>query len=101
MDERVKHMVIFCLKYDTGSSETDKFLLDGKEILSNIPGVENFQVLTQISQKNDYDFGFSMEFSSMVEYDTYNKHPIHVDFVNQRWKAEVTRFLEIDFQLRT
>ena len=98
VDLRIRHMVIFCLKYEPAANETGKFLLDGKTILSAIPGVENFEVMRQISATNDYDYGFSMEFSSQAAYDTYSQHPLHVDFVEQRWKKEVTRFLEIDFQ---
>lgn len=100
MNKKIKHMVIFCLKHPKDSEESEKFLFDGEAILAQIQGVENFEVLTQISQKNDYHFGFSMEFSSQEIYDAYSEHPLHVDFVNERWKVEVTRFLEIDFQYR-
>lgn len=95
--ERIRHMVIFCLKHEQDSTETEKFLLDGKAILSSIPTVENFEVLNQISPKNDYNFGFSMEFSDRDAYDSYSAHPDHEAFVEQRWKVEVTSFLEIDF----
>ena len=98
-DKGIQHMVIFCLKHDKGSFEEKKFLMDGQSILSQIPVVSNFRVLPQISPKNDYHFGFSMEFSDQEAYDTYNQHPLHVDFVDKRWKAEVTKFLEIDFEL--
>lgn len=94
---RIRHMVIFCLKHDIDSTETEKFLKDGLRILTSIPGVESFEVLNQVSPKNDYDFGFSMEFSSREDYDSYSAHPDHNEFVEQRWKKEVTRFLEIDF----
>ncbi len=99
-DSRIRHMVIFCLKYGTEAGETEKFLSDGQAILSAIPMVEKFEVMRQISAKNDYDFGFSMEFTDQAAYDAYSQHPAHVGFVEQRWKKEVTRFLEIDFQHR-
>lgn len=40
-----------------------------------------------------------MEFDDQAAYDTYSSHPLHLEFVEQRWKKEVTRFLEIDFKL--
>lgn len=101
MEQKIRHMVIFCLKYDQDSPEVVKFLLDGRTRLSQIESVENFEVLTQISEKNDYDYGFSMEFASQEAYNAYNQHPIHVAFVHERWKVEVTRFLEMDFQINT
>jgi hypothetical protein len=97
----IQHMVIFNLKHDKNSRETLAFLKDGKRILSRIPGVKVFQVFTQVSRKNDYDFGFSMAFSDSAAYEAYNRHPDHVGFVEQRWKTEVSRFLEIDFTART
>jgi hypothetical protein len=96
MEPRIIHKVIFCLKYDKSAPETEKFLSDGRAILTSIPVVRNFEVFQQISPKNDYDFGFSMEFENREAYEAYNIHPLHVDFVEQRWKQEVTRFLEID-----
>lgn len=96
----VQHMVIFSLKHARDSKATSTFLDDGKRILSAIPGVTNFQVFSQVSRKNDYDFGFSMVFSSRGDYEKYNNHPDHVNFVEKRWKTEVSRFLEIDFESR-
>ena len=97
----IQHMVIFNLKYDTNSPETLTFLKDGKRILSAIPGVKKFQVFSQVSKKNDYDFGFSMVFADRAAYEQYNNHPDHVHFVEQRWKKEVSQFLEIDFMAKT
>ncbi|XEC96534.1 Dabb family protein [Paenibacillus tarimensis] len=94
----IRHMVIFNLKHDKGSSEEKRFLTDGQEQLTSIPVVQNFQVFRQVSVKNGYDYGFSMDFASQAEYDAYNEHPVHMAFVEQRWKKEVIRFLEIDFQ---
>jgi len=96
--EKIKHMVIFCLKHDKDSLEEKKFLQDSESILSSIPGVKNFEVLRQISSKNDYGFGLAMEFDSKLAYETYSTHPSHVNYVEQRWLKEVVRFLEIDLR---
>ncbi|MFC3800365.1 Dabb family protein [Cohnella sp. GCM10012308] len=96
-DSAIRHQVIFDLKHGKGSAEADRFLKDGWRILTSIPAVRNFEVLKQVSPKNDYTYGFSMEFASQADYDSYNGHPAHVAFVTERWETEVTRFLEIDF----
>lgn len=95
---QIQHMVIFDLKHGQDSQETLAFLRDGRRILTAIPGVRQFQVFKQVSPKNDYDFGFSMVFAGKADYEKYNSHPDHVAFVEQRWKKEVSRFLEIDFE---
>lgn len=94
----IQHMVIFDLIHEKGNEAAEKFLNDGRQLLSKIPGVRNFEVLDQVSLKNDYTYGFSMFFSSQMSYDAYNTHPAHQAFVEYRWKKEVKRFLEIDFK---
>ena len=96
--DQIQHMVIFDLSHPKGSEKAVKFLNDGKLILSKIPGVQNFQVFDQVSVKNDYTYGFSMVFENQTAYSSYNNHPDHLAFVENKWKKEVTRFLEIDFK---
>ena len=92
----IRHSVIFTLKHPASSPEEGAFLRDAK-VLADIPGVEKFEQLRQISPKNDYAFGFSMEFADQAAYAGYNDHPDHVAFVRDRWVLEVERFLEIDY----
>lgn len=92
----IRHTVVFILKHAAGSTEEAAFLRDAK-VLGDIPGVDNFEQLRQISAKNDYHFGFSMEFADQAAYASYNDHPDHVAFVRDRWVPEVDRFLEIDY----
>jgi hypothetical protein len=96
----IQHMVIFNLKHEIGSEKALKFIQDGTRILTGIPVVQNFQALDQVSKKNKYTYGFSMIFASQEDYMTYNNHPSHVAFVQERWLKEVSDFLEIDFLTR-
>lgn len=93
----IRHQVLFDLKHGKGAEEADRFLKDGWRILTSIPVVRNFAAYTQVSPKNDFTYGFSMEFATQADYDAYNAHPAHVRFVTERWETEVARFLEIDF----
>jgi hypothetical protein len=93
----IRHTVVFRLKHKPGSAEEKKFLADGRRILTAIPGVQKFEALRQVSPKNDYAFGFSMEFADQAAYDGYDRHPDHVAFVRDRWQREVEKFLEIDY----
>ncbi|MEX0322999.1 MAG: Dabb family protein [Puniceicoccaceae bacterium] len=92
----IRHTVVFKLKHAAGSEEERDFL-KAALILDEIPSVRNFEQLRQVSQKNDFDFGFSMEFESQEGYTAYNEHPDHVAFVQDRWIPEVADFLEIDY----
>ena len=96
--KKLKHMVIFCLKHSTGSPEEKKFLKDIEKTLASIPVVKNFETVRQVSAKNDYEFGIYMEFDSEQDFQKYETHPIHIDFVENRWRKEVKRRLVIDFE---
>lgn len=93
----IRHTVIFKLKHAAQSAEEISFLRDAN-ILATITTVEKFEQLRQISSKNSFEFGFSMEFADQAAFDFYNEHPIHTEFVETRWIPEVTDFLEIDYE---
>ena len=94
---RIHHCVFFKLKHK-GSQLEQSFLAAAKK-LAAIPGVEKFECLKQISKKNKFEFGLSMEFANQQLYDTYNNHLDHVAFIQNHWLKEVEDFLEIDYEL--
>jgi hypothetical protein len=93
----IRHTVVFKLKHPSGSPEEATFLRAISR-LREIPIVKKFEVLRQISKKNSYQFGLSMEFDDQPELQTYKEHPDHVAFVTGPWKNEVTDYMEIDYQ---
>jgi hypothetical protein len=92
----IRHTVVFRLKHPAASPQEAAFLTAAIR-LAEIPGVQKFERLRQVGKKNDYAFGFSMEFADQAAYDGYNIHPDHVAFVRDRWAKEVEAFLEIDY----
>ena len=96
---RIRHTVAFTLAHLEGSAAERQFL-EAAERLAAIPGVEAFELLAEVSPKNGYRFGLSMEFADRAAYEAYNDHPDHVRFVQERWLAEVTDFLELDYTAR-
>ena len=94
----IRHTVVFKLKHATGSDAELDFLRTAQKLATAISVVKNFETLRQTSNKNNYDFGLSMEFASAADYHTYNEHPIHVQFVETRWIPDVVDFMEIDYE---
>ena len=94
----IRHTVVFRLNHPAGSKEETDFLRACRQ-LAGIPSVGNFECLRQISEKNAFDYGLSMEFSSKRDYEAYNDHPEHTHFVQNRWIPEVADFLEIDYEI--
>ena len=94
---RIRHTVVFTPEHAPGSDAEADFLAAAAQ-LENIPGVEAFEILRETSPKNAYRFGISMEFADRTKYESYNEHPDHVRFVQERWLPEVPDFLEIDYE---
>lgn len=81
---------------DSGSAGEQEFLAAARR-LREIPDVEAFEIVREVSPKNDFRVGISMEFADQAAYDSYNAHPGHRSFVEERWLQEVSDFLEIDY----
>lgn len=96
---RVRHLVVFSLHHDPDSAEAETFLAALRS-LEGINGVQELEVVRQVSAKNAYQHGVVMEFHDQAAYDAYTAHPDHVAFVEDRWNREVTDFMEIDFVSR-
>lgn len=90
------HSVVFTPKHEPGSAEEKNFL-DAAISLKAIESVRNFKAFRQVSKKNNFRFGLSMEFETEEGYQAYNEDPRHVDFVQNRWIPEVVDFMEIDY----
>lgn len=92
----IRHTVVFRLKHASGSPAETNFLRAAQQ-LDSIPGVHAFECLRQISPKNPYQFGISMEFADAEAYAAYSNHAEHTKFVQERWIPEVAEFMEIDY----
>jgi hypothetical protein len=96
---RIRHTVAFTLDHPEGSVGERRFL-EAAAQLATVRGVEAFELLAEVSPKNGYRFGISMEFADRSAYERYNEHPDHVRFVQERWVSEVRDFLELDYAAR-
>jgi hypothetical protein len=93
----LRHTVVFRLPYEMGSGEERAFLEAARAALTSIPGVHEFLIERQVSPKSDLTLAFSMRFDDEAAYASYNAHPAHVAFVQQRWETEVEAFQEYDY----
>jgi hypothetical protein len=94
--DRIRHTVAFTPRHAEGSRE-EADLLAAASALGALPGVEAFEILREVSPKNGFRFGISMEFADRAAYEGYDGHPDHVAFVRERWEPEVADFLEVDY----
>jgi len=93
----IQHSVIFKLKHAKDSEEFKSFWEAARK-LEDIPGVQKFKCLKQVSPKNDFEYGLSMKFEDQKVFDAYAVHPDHVVFLEEFWAKGVVDFLEIDYK---
>ncbi len=94
----IRHSVILKLKADINSADKQAFFA-AVDKLALIPDVQKFEVLKQISSKNKFEYGISMEFDNQEQYDIYSNHAEHQAFIQNFWMKSVEDFLEIDYVL--
>ncbi len=94
----IRHSVILKLKADISPADKQAFF-DAVDKLAIIPDVQKFEVLKQISSKNKFEYGISMEFENQEQYDFYSNHAKHQAFIQNFWMKSVEDFLEIDYVL--
>jgi len=92
----IEHTVTFSLSHVAGSPEEADFLQSAAGLVT-IPGVQDFKIQRQVSEKHPHQFRITMAFATQAEYDSYCAHPLHMAFVEERWLAEVSDFQEADF----
>jgi len=94
----IRHTVTFKFKTTVNPAAVKDFFIAAKK-LATINGVQNFECLKQVSTKNIFEYGLSMEFADNELYQQYNNNPYHVSFVQQYWLNAVEDFLEIDYMV--
>lgn len=96
------HSAAFKLKVAKGTQEEAEFMNKAWDMLSVIPGVIDFKLMTIINESNPYDYEIEMKFESEELLRTYQAHPNHWDkennkgFVVEVWQQYVDTFLEKD-----
>ncbi len=93
----IRHSVILKLKPDLNPADKQAFF-EAVDKLATIPNVQKFEVLKQMSLKNKFEYGISMEFDNQEQYDIYSNHPEHIAFIQNFWIKSVEDFLEIDYE---
>ena len=91
------HSVSFSLKDGLSTLEKIHFFSAALR-LQEIPNVDHFTCLKQVSTKNPYDFIISMEFETEEFYQQYNYHPKHLQFIEEYWLKFVREFQQADFK---
>ncbi len=96
----ITHIVLFWT--DKPGTAEQKRLMEGAELLKDIPGVANYRFGTPVPSPrgvvdDSYSVALAMDFADAEAAANYQAHPLHVRFVEEFVKPNVRRFVVYDF----
>lgn len=98
----ISHVVVIWVK--SPEEENSQSIFDAAQrLLADIPGVHAFHVGRMYPTDRpvvdkSYHIALNMQFESMEALNDYQKHPQHVEFVENHLKPQLAKLLVYDFQ---
>lgn len=83
---QIVRTVLFSLNYPIGSPQANKVLRYAQENLTQIPGVEDFQILKQADEKAGAQYRMTLLFPDKASFEFYKRHVLR-----QRVLAELQK----------
>ncbi|MEO6052782.1 MAG: Dabb family protein [Chthoniobacterales bacterium] len=95
----VHHLVLFKLKPGTTDETVENMMRETRMQLLKIPEVLNIKCGKRVDPDNDWQFFLAVDFESMNRLAVYTKDPIHVKYVEEIIKPNVSKRLALDYEM--
>ena len=95
LSQSITRMVFFNLKHEAGTPEIEAFIKNAHQ-LSEVPSVLKFEILKVEGKQFDYDYVICLVFNDRQGVEDYVKHAIHVNYLEDEWKPNVSGGMLID-----
>lgn len=93
----VEHLIIYNVD-GLDDDATKKMALEGKKILSAIPGVREVFIGESIKDDDSYRYSWLVRFCHKSVIDSYREHPDHVAFADNLFRPVAGSRISIDYQ---
>lgn len=96
------HIVIFWTD-PSKPGAADTLVAGAKEYLSQVPGIRHFHVGRMAPShrpvvEQTYQVALNIVFDTKESQDTYQNHPLHLEFVDKVFRPNCAKVLVYDFQ---
>jgi hypothetical protein len=95
----VHHISLFKLKPGITPARVEEMMMNARMQLLKIPEVLSIKCGKRINGAMEWPFFIAMDFESMDKYEIYAEDPIHVKFVEDVIKPNVSDTLRLDFEM--
>ena len=93
----VEHLIIHNMNSHNAHS-LNRIMSEGKQILSEIPGVREVFTGEAIEENSKYRFCLSVRFTHKAALDSFHEHPDFDTFLKKQFKPNVSDLTSIDYQ---
>jgi fructose-bisphosphate aldolase class II len=92
----VEHVIVYNVE---GISEDQvmAMMVEGKQVLSEIPGVREVIAGSAVKTDADYQYLWLVRFAHSAVIESYRKHPAHVAFADTHFRPVARKRITIDF----
>lgn len=95
----VHHISLFKLRPEVTPARIEEMMMNARMQLLKIPEVLSIKCGKRINSAMEWPFFIAMDFESMDKYEIYAEDPIHVKFVEDVIKPNVSATLRLDFEM--
>jgi hypothetical protein len=95
----VHHIVLFKLKPEVTPGKVESMMMNTRMQLLKIPEVLNIKCGKKIDPSSEWAFFIAVDFESMDKLAIYRDSPIHVKFVEEVIKPNITERLALDYEM--
>ncbi|MEI8341671.1 MAG: Dabb family protein [Verrucomicrobiota bacterium] len=95
----VHHIVLFVLKPHVTPSKLEEMMMNTRMQLLKIPEVLNIKCGKNIDPQSQWSFFIAVDFESMDKLALYRDDPIHVKFVEETLKPNISERLALDYEM--
>lgn len=93
----IEHLIIYNVK-GINEADTKAMMLEGRRLLSAIPGVREVIIGEAVKQDADYHYTWIMHFCHPAVIDSFREHPDHVAFADKLFRPIAGNRISIDYQ---
>lgn len=94
----VEHLIIYNLSLEA-ESRAAEIMTQGRQVLSQIPGVRQVLTGTAIQQQAQFRFCWLVRFTGPSVIASYRDHPLHVEYADTWFRPFAADRISIDYQL--
>ena len=95
----VHHVVLFKLKPEVTPSKVEEMMMNTRMQLLKIPEVLNIKCGKKIDQDCEWPFFIAVDFESMDKLAVYRSDPVHLKFVEEIIKPNISERLDLDYEM--